>query len=313
LLIPYVLASPHVDRYDLWINTPDEADIAFLEAMAGIDDRIRLVRPPEGVTPGPAAIAAFWPGAADADAVYVRFDDDVVWVDPRFFDTLLAFRLAHPEYFAVAPLVINNAMGSYLLQTFRKIRTSRPVGPDRFDPVGWVNPTLARALHGFLQELVAAGEVGKLDCGRIPLSGNCFSINCIAWFGRDFASFGGVVPKGDDEEAAASCTLALRMGRVNAVETGAVAAHFAFYTQRDLMDRTDLLAGYARLATARPEIEPWRTRVEAIYGKLEERFPIHLSLGGFTPWVGRKRSLVKRLLRPKRDPEEITVERGAGF
>jgi hypothetical protein len=315
LLIPYVLACPRVDRYDLWVNTPDEADLAFMEAVAAIDERIRLVRLPEGKAPGGAAIQAFWPSAAEADTVYVRFDDDVVWIDPRFFDTLLGFRLRHPEYFAVAPLIINNAMSTYLLQTFRKIRTPRPVGPSRFDPIGWVNPTLAISLHGFFQTLVARGEVEKLNCGPIPLSGNSFSINCIAWFGRDFASFGGKVPKGEDEEAAASCTIALRAGRLNAMETGAVAAHFAFYTQREAMDRSGLLGGYVRLAAGRPELEPWRRRVEAIYAKLEDRYPLHLSLGGFRPRRQRKRSLLKRLLRHKRDDttDEIGVERGPDF
>jgi hypothetical protein len=315
LLIPYVLSCPKVDRYDLWVNTPDAADIAFMEAVAGIDNRIRLVPLPEGKQPGPAAIRAFWPGAAEADTVYVRFDDDVVWLDSSFFDTFLAFRLQRPEYFTVTPLVINNAMSTYLLQTFRKIRTSRPVGPDRFDPIGWVNPTLAHSLHVLFQELVAAGEVERLDCGRVPLSVNCFSINCISWFGRDFASLGGSIPEGEDEEAAAGCTLALRTGRVNAVETGAVAAHFAFYTQRDLMDRSGLLDGYLRLAAARPELEPWRSRVEEIYGGIERRHPIHFSLGGFAPLTRRKRPLIKRLFRRKRDKasEEITVERGPSF
>lgn len=312
LLIPYVLSCPEVDRYDLWINTPDAADIAFMEAVAGIDKRIHLVPLPEGKEPGPAAISAFWPSAAEADTLYVRFDDDVVWLDPNFFDTLLAFRLGHPEYFTVAPLVINNAMSTYILQTFRKIRTSRPVGPDRFDPIGWINPTLAHSLHAFFQDLVAAGGVARLGCGRVPLSGNCFSINCISWFGRDFASAGGRIPEREDEEAAASCTLALRAGRINAVETAAVAAHFAFFTQRDLMDRSGLLDGYVRLAAARPELQPWRSRVEAIYREMEIRYPAHLSLGGFAPWVKPKRPLIKRLLRRKRPAtaEEITVERG---
>jgi hypothetical protein len=106
------------------------------------------------------------------DTVYVRFDDDVVWINPRFFDTFLAFRLCHPEYFAVAPLIISNAMSTYLLQTFGKVRTSRPVGPDRFDPVGWINPTLARSLRAFLLELVVAGEVERLGCGHVPVSVN---------------------------------------------------------------------------------------------------------------------------------------------
>ncbi len=314
LLIPYVLACPRVDRYDLWVNTPDEADLAFMEAVAGIDDRIRLVPLPEGKTPGVPAIHSFWPGATDVDTVYVRFDDDVVWIDPSFFDTFLGFRLAHPEYFVVAPLIINNAMSTYLLHTFRKIRTSRPVWPDRFDPVGWTNPTFARSLHDFFQTLVARGEVEKLNCGRIPLSGNPFSINCIAWFGRNLAPFGGKLP--EHEEPAVSCSLPLRTGRLNAMETGAVAAHFAFYTQREAMDRSSLLDGYVRLAADRPELEPWHSRIAAIYAKLEDRYPSHLSVGGFRPRMQRQRSLLKRLFGRKRSDrrndkrDEISVKRG---
>ncbi|MGE3874830.1 MAG: hypothetical protein AB7F74_17905 [Parvibaculaceae bacterium] len=314
LLIPYVLACPQVDRYDLWVNTPDEADLAFMQAVAQIDDRIRLVPLPAGRKPDAMSIHAFWPGAADTGTVYVRFDDDVVWIDPRFFDTLLRFRLDHPEYFLIAPLIINNAMSSFLLQTFRKITTPRLLSPDRFDTVGWVNPNFARSLHELLQTLVANGEVEKLNCGRIPLSGNIFSINCISWFGRDFAPFGGKVP--EDEEPAVSCTISLRAGRLNAMETGAVVAHLAFFTQRETIDRSGVLEGYLRLAAERAELEPWRSRVEAVYAKLEERFPVHLSVGGAPPRKERRPSLLKRLFPPKQTErssnkkDDIRIERG---
>lgn len=314
LLIPYVLACPQVDRYDLWVNTPDEADLAFMQAVAQIDDRIRLMALPAGKKPEAMSIHAFWPGAAETDTVYVRFDDDVVWIDPRFFDTLLRFRLDHPEYFLVAPLIINNAMSSFLLQTFRKIMTPRLLSSDRFDTVGWVNPNFARSLHELLQTLVASGEVGKLNCGRIPLSGSIFSINCISWFGRDFAPFGGKVP--EDEEPAVSCTIPLRAGRLNAMETGAVVAHLAFFTQRETIDRSGVLDGYLRLAAGRAELEPWRSRVEAVYAKLEDRFPLHLSVGGAPPRKERRPSLLKRLF-PRKETErssnkkdDIRIERG---
>lgn len=316
LLIPYVLSCPNVDRYDLWINTPDEADLAFLKAVAEIDDRIRLVPLPRTSEPGPSAIREFWPNATEGDTVYVRFDDDVVWLDPKFFETFLSFRLAHPEYFTVTPLVINNALSTYLLQTFGKIRLSQSVGPDRFDRFSWVNPTLARSLHTLFMEIVARSEVERLACGRIPLSANCFSINCISWFGRDFAAAGGRIPDGEDEEAAASCTMPLRAGRLNAMETAAVAAHFAFYTQREWMDRSGLLEEYLRLAAGRSELEPWRSRVEEIYAAVEKNYPVHLSLGGFAPMTQSKRPLLKRLLRPRRPAamhETITVERGPNF
>jgi hypothetical protein len=318
LLIPYVLSCPWLDRYDLWVNTPDAADLAFLEAVAGLDPRIRLVRLPDAVPAAPRRIRHFWPLAMDADTLYLRFDDDVVWLSPGFFDTLLTCRLARPDAFMVAPLVINNALGSFVLQTFGKIVASRGLGPDRFDPTGWHSSSFAQSLHRLLLEIVAAGELGRLDCGRLPISANCFSINCVSWFGRDIAAVGGRFPASEDEEAAAGCTLALRARRINLLETAAVAAHFAFYTQRLALDASDLLAAYGGLAATRPELEPWRARVEALYADFETRFPGHDDAGGFRPWAQprRRNSLLRRLTgtsKPTRPPPVLTAARGPHF
>jgi len=315
LLIPYVLACTKVDRYDLWINTPDPADVAFLEAVAKVDDRIRLVPLPSGIPTGPAAIREMWPSLAEPDAVYIRFDDDIVWIDSRFFEKFLSFRLENPQYFTVAPLIINNAMGTYLPQTFQKIKLSIPVGPNRFDPIGWVNASLAHSLHTLLHELIAANESARLSCGQVPVSGNCFSVNCISWFGSDIAALGGKIPLGEDEEAAASCTFALRARRLNCFETAAMVSHFSFYTQREVMDRSTVLDGYHRIAALRTEIQPWRSRVETVFQEIEKRYPIHLSLGGFKPLTKRKKSWARNLLEPKRRNEmpEVTVERGSNF
>lgn len=311
LLVPYVLSSPAIDRYDLWVNTIDPGDVAFMEAMASIDARIRLVRLPDGAAPNTWSLRMFYPEAMDPEAVYVRVDDDVVWLDPAFFETLLAFRMEHPEYFTVAPLVVNNALSTFLLQTFGRIVPSRQVEPARFDPVGWRSPALARALHRLLQELIEAGEAPRLACGRIPVSASCFSINCISWFGRDIAALGGMPEI--DEEAAMGATLALRAGRLNGIETAAMAAHFAFFTQRHVLDRTGLLEGYARIAAARPELAPWRGPVEAAYAAIEARFPTSLPALPAAP----RRSVLSRLLgrrrREKKSRPADTVTRGPTF
>jgi hypothetical protein len=316
LLVPYVLSCPAVDRYDLWVNTDDPGDRAFLDALASVDPRIRLVPVPGGGPAGTSSIRLFYAEAMDPDTVYVRLDDDVVWLDPRFFETLLDVRLAHPEYFTVAPLVVNNALSSFLLQSFGRIAPSRHVEPARFDPVGWISPSFAAALHAFLQELIEAGEAPRLACGRIPVSANTFSINCIAWFGRDLAVFGGMPEP--DEETAMSATLPLRTGRLNAVETAAMAAHFAFYTQRAMLDRSSLLEGYGRIAARRRELEPWRSRVEALCRGIDGRFPAGAG-GGTAPPPSpprARRSLLSRLFRkappPKHRPVD-SVRRGPSF
>ncbi|MBL9088419.1 MAG: hypothetical protein JNM10_14865 [Planctomycetia bacterium] len=254
LLVPQVLASGLVDRYDLWVNTAVPADLAFFDEVARLDPRVRLVPHPEGAKPSVEAIGAFSRLAMDDDTVYVRLDDDVVWLEPGFFETLLAFRVANPAYFMVSPLVLNNAVCSNILQAFGKIVASRPVTTTCLCKVGWRDPDFALALHRLGLDLFRRGEAARLHCGPVEIALNRFSINCISWFGRDMALAGGVV--GTDEEEELSATMATRLRRRNCFVTDTVAAHFAFYSQRELLDTTDVLAAYEALLRARPALVP---------------------------------------------------------
>ena len=47
-LIPYIVASDIVDRYDIWINTHNGADIEFFRRVADRFPKINLVWQPDG-------------------------------------------------------------------------------------------------------------------------------------------------------------------------------------------------------------------------------------------------------------------------
>ncbi len=269
LLAPQVLASPLVDRYDVWVNTTVPADLAFLEGLARADARVRLVRHPDGAPASVEAIGAFSRLAMEPGTVYVRLDDDVVWTEPGFFESLLAFRLAHPAYFLVMPLILNNALCTNILQTFRKIAVSRPVTTTCLDKVGWRDPDFALALHRFVLDLIGRGEIARLHCGEVPIALNRFSINCICWFGEDMAATGGVV--GTDEEEELSAVMATRLRRINGFHTDVAAAHFSFYSQRTRMDPSDVLARYEEVLARRPELSTWLVRAKAICDEADAR------------------------------------------
>ena len=253
LLVPQILGCPLVDRYDIWVNTADPADLAFLEGLAEKYDRVRLVAQPDGKPAGVRAIHGFHRLVTDSDTVYIRFDDDIVWLEPGFFESLLRFRLDHPEYFLVSPLVINNAVCSNILQIKGKIVPWRPIRADCFDRVGWGQPEFAIALHRLFLDLVRRGEFARLHSGSHVIALNQFSINCISWFGRDYAIFGGIVDV--QEESDISATIPVRLGRTNCFHTDAIAAHLAFFTQRAWVDATDILDQYKQLLDRRPELK----------------------------------------------------------
>lgn len=262
LLVPQVLASGLVDRYDLWVNTEVPADLAFLRGLERVDSRIRLVPHPTGASASVEAIGSFSRLAMDSDTIYVRLDDDIVWLEPRFLETLLAFRVAHPEYLMVMPLILNNALCSNVLQTFGKIVASRPIATTCLDKVGWRDPDFALALHRFALDLIRRGEIHRLHCGPVEIALNRFSINCIAWFGHDMAATGGVV--GSDEEEELSAVMAARLRRRNCFATDVAVAHFAFYSQRERLDPSEVLAGYEGVLATRPELLDGLARVFAV-------------------------------------------------
>ena len=84
LLAPYVLSSEVVDRWEVWINTRDEDDIQFLENLAETFGKVRLVRSPDGKVAGNASICWFYSTAIEDNTIYLKFDDDIVWVEDGF-------------------------------------------------------------------------------------------------------------------------------------------------------------------------------------------------------------------------------------
>lgn len=262
LLVPQVLASPLVDRYDIWMNTPDAGDIAFLEGVARLDPRVRLVRHPEGRPPAIEAIGQFHRTACDADTIYIRLDDDVVWLEPGFFETLLRFRIDHPDYFMVMPLIINNALCSFQLQILGKIAPTRYVRAACMDEFGWRDPYLALGLHQLLLDLIAKGETARLHLPPREIALNRFSINALCWFGRDLAPVVDLI--GEQEEEDLSVVIPARLGKRSCFSGNTIAAHYAFIFQRDKLERSGMLERYAGAVAARPELRELCAKVDEV-------------------------------------------------
>ena len=305
LLAPQVLASPLVDRYDLWSNTSVPADRAFLEGLSRVDPRVRLVPHPTGAPPSVEAIGAFSRLAMEPGTIYVRLDDDIVWLEPGFFERLLAFRVEHPEYLMVMPLVVNNALSSHILQTFGKIVSSRPLTTTCLDKVAWRDPGFAIDLHRFAIDLIHRGEIHRLRCGPVEIALNRFSINCIAWFGHDMAATGGVV--GADEEEELSAGMAARLRRRNCFFTDVAAAHFAFYPQRERLDASDVLASYEALLRARPALAALLASVGAVHDEANA-----LDDGSSWGWPPPSPKLPRALRWLKRRQKRVPITLHAG-
>lgn len=246
-LIPQILKlRPIVDEYVLFVNTREQEDIQYMISQeAQYRDFIKL-RYLDGPKPHlGAAIAWFLKECIDEKTIYLRLDDDIIYMDHiEYFKEFLDFRIEHPEYFLVYLNVLNNGFISYIHQRLGNIGTKEGiVKSDASDKVGWDSPTFAKYLH---EDILTNGiEKFRFNKPWILYENELVSVNAICWFGSEYAKFNGLVDP--NEELWQSVTKPQQLKRYNCIYGNCICIHFAFWTQRKLLDTTDILEQYRNI------------------------------------------------------------------
>lgn len=246
ILARYVL--PVADRWDLWVNTLDGADIEWMEQLAKkYPDKVRTVHLPD---PYPQfhnfRIHRFFHTATDSDTVYIRLDDDIVYVEPGALEKIKEYRVSHPEPFLVYGNVLNSGLTSHLQQ--RAGRLSKQWGLASYtcmDDVGWKNEKFVEDLH---RKFLADPDPKKwhlIDWDLFYYDRH--SINCISWLGSDCANW--VNQMDADEEVWTSVVAPKLFGRPNVALGNATVVHYSFHPTRNYLDSQPwILEGYKKLA-----------------------------------------------------------------
>jgi hypothetical protein len=170
-------------------------------------------------------------------------------MEPDTIEKMVRFRIDHPEYFIVSPLVINNALCTYIMQNTGKIRLSEYCSTD--NEVIWRNGLFAARLHDWFYGQLSNRQYENLHCGIYPVGMKRLSINAILWFGSEMKKFSGIVP-GDDEEWL-SVIKPTESGVSNCINGGTIAVHFAFFPQRKYLDKKKILERYGKYL-----LEEWK-------------------------------------------------------
>ena len=156
-------------------------------------------------------------------------------------DWLVEFRINHPEYFLVYGNILNNAILSHIHQKSGKLSTKDGnVGYSCMDDIGWKNGEFTLKLHEYVLGKTLSYFYFKdiwnlVDFERV-------SINCISWLGSEFKRFEGNV--GTDEEQWLSSDKPRELNKTNCIFGQFVCVHYAFYTQRDVVDASNILELY---------------------------------------------------------------------
>jgi hypothetical protein len=248
-----VLSSPDVAEWQLWDNCRNDDDRAYLRQLAASDPRCKIKELP-GSDGTNASIGRFFKFCDDVDAFYVRLDDDVVYLQEDFFPKFASRALAaRGDAVWFAPVIINNAICSWLLKLRAALRFEGPVTPYASCKFAWRRPELALALHPVFIEAVRANRLADFKIADEAVRLCRFSINAIGFFGADKVKLGErFCPAGEDEEEWLSIVFPIEAGKSGMIFGDLLAAHFSFYTQERFILQTDILRQYYQLAGIEP-------------------------------------------------------------
>lgn len=263
ILVKYIerdVMADVVDEYHLYMNTDPQQERDREYAMELYEEHawIDLKHRPEGEVPlHPKQLntGRYYRHAIEPDTVYVRFDDDIVYIHENAIERLVRRQIGSHSFVSF-PLIWHNAVCSYYSQQFGIIPESygKVNSPYCMDPIGWANPSFAESIHRLLLGHIKAGTVDQLFWHHdIQLElGNQFSVSCFAAESdiyRELESPGYITH--EEEEHWHTVMRPWQLKRPNTIVGNALVSHLSFFPHTNhIRYNTDILQQYRELAEA---------------------------------------------------------------
>lgn len=185
------------------------------------------------------AINRFYDYTIDKSTIYIRLDDDIVWLDDDFIKTFKQFRIDHPKNTLVIANIINNNITAHLQQKNGKVLQKFP--KIDYDCTGnyYKNPEFAFLLHEEFSDsrLNKETHLWKFP-DHIVSDFKRISINAISWFGDNFEDLS---KHYHGEETYLTEILPKKRNNPILICGNALCLHFAFNDQRCFKYKNDKL------------------------------------------------------------------------
>jgi hypothetical protein len=246
-----------LDEWMLCMNVdPDQgSDVAFAKKLERENDWIKRYQRPTQFphrTPKQLNTGQFYTYMTDPNSVYLRFDDDIVYVHEDAIENMARRAIQSEQSLGTFPIIWNNAICTWHLQ----VREIVPyawghVQPYCMDPVGWADGHFAVNMHNLLLDKIATDDVKSLfmyQDVQLPI-GLQFSVSCFAVHGRDYLALNppGVLDY-EEEEHWLTVHRPAVVGKSNVIAGDSLVSHYTFYPQREVVGATDILERYRKVA-----------------------------------------------------------------
>jgi len=237
------------DEWVIWVNTDNQEDINYIETLSNHYDYIKLQYSDVPVDPNgshTATICRFFKNCIDENTVYLRLDDDVVYIEKGSIKNLFEFRIENEQYFLVYGNILNNALLTHIYQLKNIVSGLAPVSYNCEDENGWRSGGFAANLHDVFLKKQEQNKTTDFFIENWVLSNfeRC-SINSISWLGKTFKTFNGDV--GSAEEIWLSSDKPKELNMPNIIFGESLFVHYAFSPQRLILDNTNILERYSKI------------------------------------------------------------------
>jgi hypothetical protein len=123
-----------IDEHHFWVNTKSNSDIEYMQTLhATYPNFFKLIYHEKDDTEvyTNLDIHKFFKNYTDKNTVYIRFDDDIIWIDnEEKLQDFIQFRIDNPKYFLIFANTINNGICNYIHQRTGALKTFK----ECFDP-----------------------------------------------------------------------------------------------------------------------------------------------------------------------------------
>jgi len=220
-----------IDEWQLWENTKKQDDINCIHELAQ-HSKVSIRTIPDG--DGSCwMIHRFYTNCIDENTIYLRFDDDIVWIGENSVEELIKTRLENPEPFLVFSNIINNTRASYYHQQKGIYEPHWELTDNCLNPTAWQDFEFVKMIHDTFKRRYSL-ELYDIENITLPDTRH-FSINSFAVFGKDLATFGGVFGTADEERLLSEFK-PTELNRPCMISGKAQVVHFSYYPQRPHLD-----------------------------------------------------------------------------
>jgi hypothetical protein len=268
ILFPYIKKyEDRIDEYHIYAATNNQEDLDYIEKFSAENKFVKVFRAEGGKDP-----IYLWnecyKNSQEEDAVYLKLDDDIVFIDDHLFSDFLDFRKNNPQYPIIYPMIVNNLYTSWILQEKMSLEFSQRTNfnerwdtvkhqisnylksnpiPDRLIhvipeeftlcPIGWGDPEFAKSVHDKFLECLENNQIETFkntnddSDGMVLHNHPPVSINCCAWLGSGMKEY--TAKYGDvwQDEIWLSVYLPILSGQPNYIYFNSIVSHFSYYRQ----------------------------------------------------------------------------------